>query len=697
MQVARRFWGIVAVGLFLTIVSTATAKYSGGTGEPNNPYQIATAADLIALGETPADYDKHFILTADIDLDPNLPGRKVFDKAVIAPATENPNWYYYYQGTPFTGVFDGSGHTISHLTINGNYYLGLFGCLQGEVRRMGVVDVSIVGSSGYVGSLVGDNRGSLDRCYGTGTVSGWGYVGGLVGENWQDGNVMHCYTTCRVTGDWTVCRVTGDWTVGGLVGANDGTVANCYSAATIRGSATGMREGVGGLVGCYSPAGVLHSVWDVETSGLSRSAGGVGLTTAEMMDPQMLGLNGFANDPNWVLDPGRDYPRLAWEGRPGQIIPEPEIDWLGGRGTADEPYRIDTTDQLITLRRAGTLWDRHFLLSADINLDPNLPNMPIFAEAVIPSFMGSFDGNGHTISHLTIVGKDYLGLFGCLLPGAEVKNLGVVDVSITGSGSYLAALVGAIGTQNSEGGLVTECYSTGAVTGGDGVGGLVGVNCGTLVECRSACVVSSAGVPSPGGMMGHVGGLVGGNGRSVTHCHSTGAVTCTAFSDNSCAGGLVGDNGGSVTQCYSTGAVTGGYYAGGLVGGGGGSVTQCYSTGAVTGGCDAGGLVGLNYQGTVTQCYSTGTVSGAWSVGGLVYHSFEGTVTACFWDTQTSGQTESDGGTGKTTAEMQAQSTFLEAGWDFVGETTNGTEDIWWIDEGKDYPRLWWEGDGTSP
>src|SRR4030042_2425791 len=63
-------------------------KYSGGTGGPNDPYQIATAADLIALGETPEDYDKHFVLTADIDLDPNLPGRKVFDCAVIAPDTD---------------------------------------------------------------------------------------------------------------------------------------------------------------------------------------------------------------------------------------------------------------------------------------------------------------------------------------------------------------------------------------------------------------------------------------------------------------------------------------------------------------------------------------------------------------------------------------------------------------------------------
>jgi len=81
-----RGYVMVAV-LLLTIVSTASAKYGGGSGTAEDPYQIATAADLIALGETPTDYNKHFILTADIDLDPNLPGRKVFDKPAIAHDT----------------------------------------------------------------------------------------------------------------------------------------------------------------------------------------------------------------------------------------------------------------------------------------------------------------------------------------------------------------------------------------------------------------------------------------------------------------------------------------------------------------------------------------------------------------------------------------------------------------------------------
>ena len=62
--------------ILLIIASTITqaSAYSGGSGTPEDPYQIATAEDLIMLGETPDDYDKHFVLTADIDLDPNLPG-----------------------------------------------------------------------------------------------------------------------------------------------------------------------------------------------------------------------------------------------------------------------------------------------------------------------------------------------------------------------------------------------------------------------------------------------------------------------------------------------------------------------------------------------------------------------------------------------------------------------------------------------
>ena len=580
------------------VVFPADAKYSGGTGEPNDPYQIATAADLIALGSEPNDYDKHFILTADIDLDPNLPGRKVFDKAVVAPDTDRVKWDF--QGTRFTGVFDGNGHTVSHLMIKGSSYLGFFGRLDGksEVQNLGVVDVNITGSGYPVGGLVGENSydAQVTQCYSTGAVSGTTgqyttWVGGLVGANY--GTVTECYSTGVVSGysevgglvarNWgavTSCystgAVTGNDCVGGLVGANSGAVIQCYSTGTL--SSLGS---VGGLVG-YNWIGIVTaSFWDIETSGQAASEGGTGLTTPEMQTAKTYrGWTGWG--PVWTIDAGRDYPRLAWEDMPGEPIGGRTS--VQGTGTPDDPYLIYTPEQLNAIGVSPSEWDKHFRAMADINLSDfdskaGRPTFNIIAPGrgweehsfIGLPFTGVFDGNGHTISHLTLTGDGGLGLFGGLEYGGAIRNLGVVDVNVTGS------------------------Y--------------------------------------------YVGGLVGHNRGSVTHCYSTGVVS--GYNE---VGGLVGFNGGTVTQCYSTGTV---------IGSGGG----------------VGGLVGSN---------------GA-------------DVTGCFWDTQTSGQATSAGGTGKTTAEMQTAKTFLDAGWDFLGETTNGTEDIWWILEGKDYPRLAWEFFAFTP
>jgi len=252
---------------FYDIDAVATKKYAGGTGEPNEPYQIGTAADLIALSESPEDYDKHFILTADIDLDPNLPGRKVFDKAVIAPDTNDTK--DYFEGVSFTGAFDGKSHVISNLHIQGGDYpgyLGLFGQLDSGamVSNLGLEAVDVNGTGNYVGGLVGQNDGSIATSYSTGTVSGSWYfsdeVGGLVGLNY--GSIAMSYSTGKITGRWnvgglagsnsgnitkcyTMGTVSGDFQIGGLVGVNGvGTVTECYSTGTVSGD-----MGVGGLVG----------------------------------------------------------------------------------------------------------------------------------------------------------------------------------------------------------------------------------------------------------------------------------------------------------------------------------------------------------------------------------------------------------------------------------------------------------------
>ena len=159
-------------------------------------------------------------------------------------------------------------------------------------------------------------------------------------------------------------------------------------------------------------------------------------------------------------------------------------------------------------------------------------------------------------------------------------------------------------------------------------------------------------------------------------------------------GSLVGRLGnGTVTGCYARGGtISGRNDVGGLAGTNYGTVTNCSSSASVSGtDLRVGGIVGRNHRSSITTSYSTGTVSGGGSVGGLVGSNYEGSITSSFWDMETSGLLTSDGGIGKTTAKMQTASTFLNVGWDFVGETANGTDDIWWILDGQDYPRLWWE------
>jgi len=101
--------------------------------------------------------------------------------------------------------------------------------------------------------------------------------------------------------------------------------------------------------------------------------------------------------------------------------------------------------------------------------------------------------------------------------------------------------------------------------------------------------------------------------------------------------------------------------------------------------------VGQQWGGIITNSYSVGVVTGAPPVGGLIGGVVANGLTFdSFWDIDTSGLLTSAAGTGKTTAQMQTKSTFESSGWDF-------TTPVWTIDEGVDYPRLWWEFQNTLP
>ena len=249
----KRF--ILAILIIAIASIPSQAKYSGGSGEPNNPYQIADANDLMTLANDANDYNKCFIMTADIDLDPCLPGNQVFTKAVIAPdnSTESA-----FQGIEFTGNFDGAGHKILNLTINTygqeNEFLGLFGYISGgNISGLSIENVNISPGdySWPVGSLAGYSEDSVTNCFSSGNINGTdyiSYVGGLIGIN--AGSIAHCHSTVNITSGSIL---------GGLVGENDGTIISSFSQGTITGSDTSRY--LGGLVGCngdYSDCSNLY-------------------------------------------------------------------------------------------------------------------------------------------------------------------------------------------------------------------------------------------------------------------------------------------------------------------------------------------------------------------------------------------------------------------------------------------------------
>ena len=248
------------------------------------------------------------------------------------------------------------------------------------------------------------------------------------------------------------------------------------------------------------------------------------------------------------------------------------------------------------------------------------------------AYTGIFDGNGKTITGLTVTGSDqYAGLFGRIGSGGTVKNVVLEGVQITSDNSL------------------------------GSVGGVAGYSYGNIEYCSVSGSVSVSGISDVGGVVGY---QVGG---SITGCSSSATVKGTQR-----AGGMAGvtNSGASLTGCYATGDVTvendgtNNSHAGGVVGyNGGGTLTACYATGSVTGSGSGtiyvGGVTGSNNLGILTACYhAKGTVSGpGGATGGVSGRNFKdsmfggGIITACYWgdNGQTQGIGEDQVGTGGTT------------------------------------------------
>lgn len=194
------------------------------------------------------------------------------------------------------------------------------------------------------------------------------------------------------------------------------------------------------------------------------------------------------------------------------------------------------------------------------------------------AYIGTFDGNGHTISGLYVDSDaQYVGLFGCVGRNGKIQNVGVVDSYISATGDKVC--VGGVCGYN-VGGTIENCYNTGTITATaqatgiySSVGGVCGFSFWNIFNCYNTGKVSVTGDRA------WVGGVSGFNGKDIKNCYNTGEVSVAV--DGGAVGGVCGDNdrGSRITNCYNTGkvSVTGSRdFVGGVCGMNADTIENCY-------------------------------------------------------------------------------------------------------------------------
>ncbi len=298
-----------------------------------------------------------------------------------------------------------------------------------------------------------------------------------------------------------------------------------------------------------------------------------------------------------------------------------------GAGTPDDPYIVLTLDNLLWISTNNDSWDKNFLQSSDIDATETI--------------------NWNSNEGFSPIGTDYTNKFSGTYNGnfhkienlyinreftdyigffGRIQSANISNLNLNRINFTGDDFVGGLVGYTDSNSEILNCNTTGTVNGYNNIGGITGFSYSNIFLCSSSCNIS--------GTNGRVGGLIG-------------------WSDTN-----------SITS-------------------------DCFSTGSVSGSNLVGGLIGYSDTSEINNCYSTGYVNAGTFLGGLIGFNDESVVTNSFWDYTTSGQSTSEGGTAKTTAQMQDIATFtdlstdgLDFPWDFVDNPNDdiGNEDYWAID-----------------
>ena len=284
-----------------------------GSGTKDDPYQISTAAQLKRFrnivngtGGQTQDSGACAVLMNDIVLnDGTFDANGTYTPGSSSKAAEEwtPIGKYTDDNdkTPYTGTFDGQGHTIKGLYVNSasDAYVGLFGCLEGAAVRNLTVDGYVQGYKTAGGIAGYASNAAIENCSNHCSVFGGSdsMLGGIAGLNFDGAKIIDCYNVGTIIRNSTVFEFCG-----GIVWGNAGTVSNCYNVGTISGNVydgeiVGRNSGT--VENCYYLAGTnLDAVGQSDSYGKTTKT--ESKTAAEFADGTLLELlKADRNDSPW--------------------------------------------------------------------------------------------------------------------------------------------------------------------------------------------------------------------------------------------------------------------------------------------------------------------------------------------------------------------------------------------------------------
>ena len=636
-----------------------------------------TATDLQGMN---GNLDSNYVLGANIDAGATAGWNAGAGFAPITRVVTTRTCDFWcwdqIQTTPFTGTFDGLGHTISALTINRPLAsnIGLFGqtSAAAQIRNIGLVGGSVTGqdsvgalvggasgtisnsyatstvtgASSNVGGLVGDMHASaINNSYSTGTVSGGTSTGGLLGYN-DSGTISNSYATGNVTGtsqdtgglagqsSGTISNshasgsVQGANFTGGLLGRNTGTLSNSYATGSVSGTTL-----VGGLVGNnLGSLSATYATGSVNGTGYiggllgfnnysvsySYATGRVVGTNAESTGGLIGVQGGTLSSSYWNKDL-----RANGIGRGSQT---------GSTGLTGAQMQTASSFAAFNFTATpGATGNNWVMVDADGSLN-NAGGVTGATRPMLASEYSTTINNAHQLQLMAMApGANYV--LGANVSAATTGLIGDISTDVWGSGGFVPV-----------GNLVTKF--SGSLDGRDHTISNLAQNnslndSGLFGQIGSTGTVQNLGLVSvaidhhtDGAESQNVGALAGTNSGTITNVYSTGVLSNTG-NTYTFAGGLIGANFGTVVNAYSSATLAGSYgdYLGGLVGNNAGSITTSHATGAIHGGSGGtiGGLAGgAGSSSTITGSYATGAVIGNDGetnyVGGLVGDAY-GTIT----------------------------------------------------------------------